>query len=145
MRVHGDRLGVVRVVGLADEDCPEPASVGLAVGDFGRIVDKLTAIRAGVGRLPRERAEGVLAVRLADDAEQPAGVHDGGVEFACAARCRRPAEYSIEETHGDRSIAERLPGVYVGDEGVRTRSVLGAGSTGTSPLPFACGSSTRLG
>ena len=56
-------------------------------------------------------------MRLADDAEQPTGMHDGGVEFACAARCWRPAEYSIEETHGARSIAERPPGVYVVDEG----------------------------
>jgi hypothetical protein len=47
--VNRDRLGVFRVVGLADEDGQEPAAVRLVVGDLGRVGGKVGAEAARVG------------------------------------------------------------------------------------------------
>ena len=82
----------------------EPASVGLAFGDLGRIVDEILAKCTSIGCPSRKHAELALPIGLANDAEQPASVDDAGVELAslCLVTFRRPAEHSIEEPHGRR-------------------------------------------
>jgi hypothetical protein len=55
-------LAVLRIVELAHQDRPEPAPIGLAIGDLGGVVDELLAKLARIGRPGRERTKFLLAV-----------------------------------------------------------------------------------
>jgi hypothetical protein len=98
--VYRDRERVVLIIGLAHEYGHKPAAMWLLRRDLGGVVDQLVAERGGVRGACRDLAEGVLPVRLADDAEKSACMDDARVQAAnVRAVLGGPAEHPLQQSH----------------------------------------------